>query len=524
MSKVPNASGVHGFNTNGGIGVTGGSDDGDGVNGLTNSSAKTGVVGLNQATTPSQSFGGYGVWGISHVPNRSGVNGTNNNGGIGVSGISDNGDGVNGATNSSAKTGVIGRNSAATPGQGLSGNGVLGISSVPNASGVFGTNNNGGIGVSGASDGGDGVNGLTNSSAKTGVVGRNGARTPGQGIGGNGVLGVSSVPNASGVFGTNNNGGIGVSGASNSDTGVFGSSQTGRGVHGNCDPGPGVLGTSKTGAGVSGGSDSLQGVSGFSISDTGVFGSSQTGRGVHGNCDPGPGVLGTSKNNNAFGILAGQDAHFQQHTGVYGESDQQGVFGAGTVAGSTGVYGTTKTGDGFGVRGETTSGTAIQGKTFGSGLAGRFEGNVEVTGDLLLSGADCAEKFRVAAASVAEPGTVMVIQNDGLLQPCSREMDPTVAGVVSGAGSFKAAIVLDYEAGAETVPIALTGKVFVKVDADIASISAGDLLVTSSTLGHAMRLPQNLRDRGATSGLVLGKALSSLCAGRGVIPMLVTLS
>jgi hypothetical protein len=157
-------------------------------------------------------------------------------------------------------------------------------------------------------------------------------------------------------------------------------------------------------------------------------------------------------------------------------------------------------------------------------LAGSFVGDVEVTGDLLLSGADCAEKFRVAAPTVAEPGTVMVIDNDGLLRPCSREMDPTVAGVVSGAGGLKAAIVLDHQAGTETAPIALTGKVFVKVDADIAAISAGDLLVTSSTLGHAMRFSPNLRDRGATSGLVLGKALSSLRAGRGLIPMLVILS
>jgi len=277
-------------------------------------------------------------------------------------------------------------------------------------------------------------------------------------------------------------------------------------------------------------------IAGFSDTKAGVMGNCDgQGHGVEGFSHSGIGVFGSRFTTDASGFLGGQDPVLEQLAGVYGESSQQGVVGAGTVAGSTGVYGTTKTGDGFGVRGETTSGTAIHGKCFGqTGLAGRFEGDVSVTGsfigdvsvtgDLLLSGADCAEKFRVAPTTVAEPGTVMVIHNDGLLQPCSREMDPTVAGVVSGAAGFKTAIVLDYQAGAETVPIALTGKVFVKVDADVAPISAGDLLVTSSTLGHAMRLPQNLRDRGATSGLVLGKALSSLCAGRGVIPMLVTLS
>jgi hypothetical protein len=307
--------------------------------------------------------------------------------------------------------------------------------------------------------------------------------------------------------------------------GVYGRSSGagGTGVYGN--GAFAVRGESPNGSGFIGGTDPQ-----FS-QHAGVYGESDQ-QGVYGRSSGagGTGVYGNGafavrgESPNGSGFIGGTDPQFSQHAGVYGESDQQGVTGIGTVAGSTGIYGSTKNGDGFGLRGETTSGTAIQGQSYGQGLAGRFVGNVEVTGDVLLSGADCAENFRVAPATAAEPGTVMVIQNDGLIRPCSREMDPTVAGVVSGAGGLKAAIVLDYQAGAETVPIAMIGKVFVKVDADVAAISAGDLLVTSSTLGHAMRLPPNLRDRSSTSGLILGKALAPLRAGQELIPMLVTLS
>jgi hypothetical protein len=317
--------------------------------------------------------------------------------------------------------------------------------------------------------------------------------------------------------------GIGVLGTSSAGAGVVGTSQSNDGVHGTSETFTGVQGTSFSGTGVFGSSNTGTGVMGTSQGDkAAVVGGASRAAGVHGESVTGPGVKG-SNSSNAIGLLAGQDPIFGQHAGVYGESDQQGVMGIGTVAGSTGIYGSTKNGDGFGLRGETTSGIAIQGKSFGNGLAGRFEGNVEVTGDITLSGADCAENFRTFAAGVIEPGTVMVIRGDGLVEPCSREMDAAVAGVVSGAGGHKAAIVLDRDAGTEAVPLALFGKVYVKADASSAPISAGDLLVTSSTPGHAMRLPQDWAERRPTSGLVLGKALASLVGGRGLIPTLVIL-
>jgi hypothetical protein len=58
-----------------------------------------------------------------------------------------------------------------------------------------------------------------------------------------------------------------------------------------------------------------------------------------------------------------------------------------------------------------------------------------------------------------------------------------------------------------------------KVDADFAPIEAGDLLTTSPTRGHA----QKVLDRAGAVGAIVGKALAPLAAGRGVIPLIVTL-
>jgi hypothetical protein len=56
-----------------------------------------------------------------------------------------------------------------------------------------------------------------------------------------------------------------------------------------------------------------------------------------------------------------------------------------------------------------------------------------------------------------------------------------------------------------------------KVSAENGPISPGDLLVTSSTPGHAMR------DADPAVGTVLGKALEEMPSGTGVIKVLVTL-
>ena len=101
------------------------------------------------------------------------------------------------------------------------------------------------------------------------------------------------------------------------------------------------------------------------------------------------GVIGSNPDDSAFGFLAGADLAFSQHAGVYGQSDHQGVIGLSTSATGTGVYGGSTAvggGAGIGVRGETSTGVGIQGRSFGTGLAGRFIGSVAVTGDMHLDG------------------------------------------------------------------------------------------------------------------------------------------
>lgn len=153
-------------------------------------------------------------------------------------------------------------------------------------------------------------------------------------------------------------------------------------------------------------------------------------------------------------------------------------------------------------------------------LAGRFKGDVEVTGDIRLTNADCAEDFDIANADFVEPGTVMVLGEDGVLQPSQSAYDKRVAGVVSGAGNYKPGIVLDKQGSQPNrKPIALLGKVYCKVDASVAPVKVGDLLTTSPKPGHAMKAT----DRDQAFGSVIGKALRPLHEGCGLIPILIAL-
>jgi len=141
------------------------------------------------------------------------------------------------------------------------------------------------------------------------------------------------------------------------------------------------------------------------------------------------------------------------------------------------------------------------------------------SGDILLSNADCAEEFDFAASQV-DPGTVVVIDEDERLAMSTLAYDTRVAGVVSGAGRYRPAIVLDRRQGGVTRPaVAMVGKVECRVDAEHGPIRCGDLLVSSPTPGHAMAA----KDRGRAMGAVLGKALRSMDQGQGLIPILVCL-
>jgi hypothetical protein len=142
-------------------------------------------------------------------------------------------------------------------------------------------------------------------------------------------------------------------------------------------------------------------------------------------------------------------------------------------------------------------------------------------GDVILqTAADCAEYFDIAGPESTEPGSVMVINEEGMLEVSTQSYDTRVAGVVSGAGDCRPGILLDGQRLDEgRLPIALMGTVYCKVDADNAAVKVGDMLTTSATPGHAMKAS----DPSKAFGAVIGKALRPLQRGLGLIPVLVAL-
>jgi hypothetical protein len=149
-------------------------------------------------------------------------------------------------------------------------------------------------------------------------------------------------------------------------------------------------------------------------------------------------------------------------------------------------------------------------------------GSVAVTGDVRLLGADCAEQF-VSDGAPAEPGSVVVLGDEGDVRLSEAAYDRRVVGVVSGAGSVRPGIVLgtpaDESRAEPRLTVALVGKVFCKVDAAEAPVAVGDLLTTAERPGHAMKAEDPERAFGA----VIGKALRPLAEGQGLVPILVAL-
>ena len=147
-------------------------------------------------------------------------------------------------------------------------------------------------------------------------------------------------------------------------------------------------------------------------------------------------------------------------------------------------------------------------------------GDMTVTGDVILTGADCAEEFDVSGTQPPDPGTVVVIDEGGALRESRDAYDKKVAGVVSGAGEYRHGLVLDRRSSPEgRIPVALVGKVYCKVDARYSPIGVGDLLTTSDTPGHAMKAAEPAKAFGA----VIGKALAGIGGGQGLIPIMVAL-
>lgn len=156
---------------------------------------------------------------------------------------------------------------------------------------------------------------------------------------------------------------------------------------------------------------------------------------------------------------------------------------------------------------------------------------LDVGGDInasgTISGGNVIAKYQdvaewVPARHAILAGTVVTLdpEHSNHVLASSRAYDTRVAGVVSERPG-----VLLGEGGEGKVMVATTGRVRVKVDATLAPIRVGDLLVTSDKEGIAMR-SQPL-DLGGTPihrpGTLIGKALEPLDKGVGEILVLLSL-
>lgn len=139
-------------------------------------------------------------------------------------------------------------------------------------------------------------------------------------------------------------------------------------------------------------------------------------------------------------------------------------------------------------------------------------------GDIVLQGGDCAEEFSAFEGHDIEPGMVVESAGAEQVRPVSSAFSKAVVGVVSGANGLRPGIVLHRVNGRKsTVPVALAGKVYCRADASYGAIAVGDLLASSPTLGHAMRVDEP----SSYIGCIVGKALDALPEGRGEVLMLV---
>lgn len=141
----------------------------------------------------------------------------------------------------------------------------------------------------------------------------------------------------------------------------------------------------------------------------------------------------------------------------------------------------------------------------------------------ILGGGDLAEPFEISDANSIQPGFVVAIDPDrpGQLRMADRAYDRTVAGIISGAGGINPGLTMKQEGTVAdgSQPVSLTGRVYCWADASYGPIAPGDLLTTSDTPGHAMKVTDHAKAQGA----IIGKAMTPLAEGKGLVLVLVSL-
>jgi hypothetical protein len=364
------------------------------------------------------------------------------------------------------------------------------------------------------------------------------------------ITAASPAANATGVRGSvtgSGTEGFGVWGShAGNGTGVYGTTVNGSGVSGKSTGGNGVMGVSTNGVGVFATSDDgLPGL--FNISNTNNFNdalfasNSGFGNGIVALSTYSNGVLGIANDVAGAGIFGINNAGGE---GVVGRGFSD--FAAAVVGRNDGTYAGVKavsaapTGVGLLAQANVdgaTNGTALVAELEGAnpGDLAVFKANganvarIDHTGKAFFNnstqvgGADVAEYFAVDGNRMNyEPGDVLVISlnTDRTVEKSSAPY----SNLVSGVYATKAGLLLTEENAEKDdlknlVPMGVIGVIPVKVCLEGGAIKRGDMLVTSSIPGVAMKGDLDK----VKVGQVLGKALQDYNnEGTGKIKVLVS--
>ena len=288
----------------------------------------------------------------------------------------------------------------------------------------------------------------------------------------------------------------------------------------------GVLGFASGGEGVCGESESGIGVRGWSQTGDGVVGRSNSGTGIHGyGTAQGPAVHGEASSSQPAvrGDNTGSGA------GVIGVSGS----GIGMQAASTSGTGlSVSSGTGVGLKSRSQTGDIIEGysgQVLNPDLRFRVttNGYVRCDGQYISGGADVAEAVDFEGTrDEYEPGDVLVISPDSDRHiTLSRRPN---AGSVAGVYATKPGLMLTTARISDDIdgliPLGVLGIIPTKVTSENGPIRRGDLLVTSSTPGHAMKaIPVVVGGIEVyPTGAVIGKAMQNFDGpSRGMIEVLV---
>jgi hypothetical protein len=396
------------------------------------------------------------------------------------------------------------------------------------------TNQGTGVGIQGA-------NSSANANAY-GILGSITAATSGAFSAGVKGFNDGATTNSIGVWGAHGNNGWGVYGSAPGVNGI--------GVRGNSDNGIGVYATSTNSNGLL--ATSTNGIAGyFDVPDPGA-GASNANDAIFANNSNAGGAI-TAMSANAWGVIALTTS--PSYPAVYGinYNGGEGILGfttsdvaASVIGRNTGMYagvrGVNESNDGTGVLAQANVNGAANGNALVAELEAAGSGNTAVfktnnanvaridhtgkgffNGGTQVGGADVAEYFDVEGNRNAyEPGDVLVISEtaDRRVTKSSSAYSTLVAGVYA----TKPGIFLTEENAEKNdlermVPMGVIGVIPVKVCLEGGPIKRGDLIVTSSLAGTAMKAdPDKVK-----VGQVLGKALQDYNGtGTGKINVLVS--